>query len=718
MYLDPSKQLGVNEVGSLLNEFERWLKNVKKISNYDHAREDRGKRKEKLQQLIKESPKPVTLQRIADTIQSQLIMLSEEDQENLDILRDLVDFLQSISHVELTLHRETQNQTKATIEVSKSVENLTAQGPLSARIIGRVASTIKTPTTPTEFTFWVEDDEKIHLEIGSLVTARSKDVKVTGLVSEIQAYSDIESVLDSFYAHSFGQAEHEMRTKLPVIVNARVEVVRRSDGKTEPIRGNWPVYFATAQEIREAYGVDISPEHEVLAGFTYDDKRNPVPISLDARYIVGYEAAHINISGASGIATKTSYALFLLLNLLAYNNKQNERGDTVAAIAFNVKEADLMFIDSIRDLNEDTLAKIGTYQKYKEDIKLWEQANKNFGVKPVDWAKGGKFKFFAPMHFSPNGGVLSQRRDKIIRAFNYSLTTLVNVSQTSLYALFDPDDLDEKALSFISSMCEESRNNEFTFEQLIDRVKNALIGRDRNTEARGSGRAAERGDWFSFGGVMHHRATAQKILNRMKYSLDNQLRGLILKDAHNDNPIPVDKLRPGELWVIDITQLSDKGQRLVFQTVVRNVFRKLEERKALELTGQLDESLREFPKHVVIFVDELNKFVPSGREYSALKGDIVEMAARGRSVGMTLIGAQQLASKVDEEVLANTSTFVVGRSHAVEIHKPLYAWLAEGLKEKAMVLDKGWMLLWHCLHKRPVLIRFPRPLHKIYEEWR
>jgi DNA helicase HerA-like ATPase len=118
----------------------------------------------------------------------------------------------------------------------------------------------------------------------------------------------------------------------------------------------------------------------------------------------------------------------------------------------------------------------------------------------------------------------------------------------------------------------------------------------------------------------------------------------------------------------------------------------------------------------MIFVDELNKFVPAGREYSALKRDIVEMAARGRSVGMALCGAQQLASKVDEEVLANTSTFAVGRSHAVEIRKPPYGWLAEGLKERATTLDKGWMLLWHALHKRPVIIHFPLPLHKIWEK--
>lgn len=119
---------------------------------------------------------------------------------------------------------------------------------------------------------------------------------------------------------------------------------------------------------------------------------------------------------------------------------------------------------------------------------------------------------------------------------------------------------------------------------------------------------------------------------------------------------------------------------------------------------------------MAIFVDELNKFVPAGKQYSALKGEIIEMAARGRSIGLALIGAQQLASKVDEEVLANTSTFAVGRSHAVEIRKPPYSWLAKGLQEKAMILEKGWMLLWHTLHKRPVLIQFPLPLHQIYKE--
>ncbi|MEM3433432.1 MAG: hypothetical protein QXQ66_08170 [Candidatus Hadarchaeum sp.] len=685
-----------DDLNSLLEELDKWLKSEKKISNYPNARVDRDRRKGKLEELVRKAPRPPTLKRIADEIKDE-IELALSENEDPDVLQDIAEFFQNRLGVEVKTPFAPRFITEKQ-PVSAGIEP--TEPPVGARVIGRVAPTIRTPATPTEFTFWVEDSEDVHVETGSLVTARNEGgVRITGLVSEIQAVSDVETVLDSFYAHAFGRPEAELPTRLPLVMSAKVEVVRRSDGRTEPIRGTWPVTFATAKEIREAYGAEISPEHEVLAGFTYDDQGNPVPISLDARYVVGYEAAHINISGASGVATKTSYALFLLYGLLAYSEKCD---GSVAAVAFNVKEADLMFIDHLpEEWNE--LKRWEQHARLGPSVGLWFQARDHYGVDPIKWAQERRFRFFAPMHFRPEGGVLSQRRDDIIKPFNYSLDTLIRSGVGSLYALFDVGDLDEKALALIASMSEVARAESLTFETLIRRVEAAL-------------KSGDRGDWFTFGNTSHHKATAHKILNRMKHALDNQLRGVVLRSENTDQPIPIQDLRPGQLWVIDITQLSDKGQRLVFQTLVRTVFQKLEERKSLELTGQLQGELRAFPKHVVIFVDELNKFVPAGQEYSALKGEIVEMAARGRSVGMALCGAQQLASKVDEEVLANTSTFAVGRSHAVEIRKPPYAWLAEGLKERAMVLDKGWMLLWHSLHKRPVLVRFPLPLHRIFEE--
>ena len=696
--LNPEESLSKEDIADLVEEnkeFDKWLKRVKKISNYPHARFDREKRREKLREIIKKTPQPpITLKRIVETIE---LYIEQEDQ--VDIIQDIKEFFRDNLGVEVKFKE---------IEIGKRAEErpivTEREKLLSGRIIGRVAPTIRTPATPTEFWFWLEDDDSIRIETGSLITARSKTgIRITGLVSEIQSITDIDGVLDSYYAHSLGKPEEEMPTKLPSIVSAKVEVIRRSDGRNEPVKGMWPVFSATAKEIREAYGAEISPEHEILAGFTYDGDYSPVPVGIDSRYVMGYEAAHINISGASGVATKTSFALFLIYSLLSSNNRIliDKDQNSVAAIAFNVKEADLMFIDY---LPEDwrSFDQWINHARLGHSIKLWKQAKEDYGLDPINWKKKNKIKFFAPMHFRPEGGVLSQRKENVT-PFNYSLQSIISLGAGSLYTLFDPEDLDEKALALLASLSDEARiGGDFTFETVIRKMKNSV--------------QTGQSEWIKFGQSYHHRATAIKILNRLNHALDNQLKGIILKSENTDNPIPIASLRPGYLWVIDITQLRDKGQRLVFQTLVRSIFNKLETRKSLEITGQLKGELAKFPKHVVIFVDELNKFVPAGKQFSAVKGDIIEMAARGRSVGLSLIGAQQLASKVDEEVLANTSTFAVGRSHAVEIKKASYGWLPKGLQEKAMILEKGRMLLWHCLHKRPVLLHFPLPLHKIYEE--
>ncbi len=696
IWKDPSERLKKDEIEELLKKFDRWLKEEKKISHYPNARYDREKRIRELENIIDVNKKYPTLTRIS---QELAIRLESADDADLEILQDIQEFFEQHVGIPVSIPEEAVSMENVEKEPATSVEEKKKEDKgKETRWIGRVAPTLRSPSTPGEFTFWVEDNENIHIEVGSIVTAHNRGIRVTGLVTDLQAVTDVREVLDSFYAHAFGRPEVEMPTQIPVVVSAKVEVVRRSDGRMEPIRGTWPVTFASAKEIREAYGAQISPEDEILAGFTYDDQKDPVPIGLDSRYVVGYEAAHVNISGASGVATKTSYALFLLYALLAHSEQHNRK---VAAIAFNVKEADLMFIDKLPTWEK--MDQLKDHPRWGPSVRLWRQAKEDYGLDPIRWAHEGRFRFFAPMHFRPEGGVLSQRR-RDVNAFNYALKSLIKAGVGALYALFDPEDLDEKAVALIASMADLSKRKDFTFEALIKNVRQSM-------------QQGRRGDWFEIDGITHHRATANKILNRLHHALENQLKGVVLKAENTDHPIPLKDLRPNQLWVVDITQLSDKGQRLVFQTVVRTVFRLLEERKAAEISGRLDEdpTLREFPKYVVIFVDELNKFVPAGREFSVLKSEIVEIAARGRSVGLSLIGAQQLASKVDEEVLANTSTFAVGRSHPVEIRKPPYGWLAEGLKQKATLLNKGWMLLWHTLHNRPVLIHFPIPLHRLEE---
>ena len=171
------------------------------------------------------------------------------------------------------------------------------------------------------------------------------------------------------------------------------------------------------------------------------------------------------------------------------------------------------------------------------------------------------------------------------------------------------------------------------------------------------------------------------------------------------------------LWIIDISKLHPKGQRLVFSIVYNTLSLLLEAKRNNETTLRLGDRtipLENFPNKIVVFVDELNKFAPSGREFSPIKGSIVDITARGRSIGLSLLGAQQIASQVDSEILANTSTFLVGRSHAIGLKGGIFEWLKGGLKDKALILKKGDMILWHAIHNRPVIISFPKPVHYLY----
>jgi hypothetical protein len=73
------------------------------------------------------------------------------------------------------------------------------------------------------------------------------------------------------------------------------------------------IRFADAAGILKALGADqIKDENKVPAGLIEMSNGTKAPCFLDARYLLGPEGAHINISGISGQATKTSYVMFLL----------------------------------------------------------------------------------------------------------------------------------------------------------------------------------------------------------------------------------------------------------------------------------------------------------------------------------------------------------------------------------------------------------------------
>src|SRR5436309_1761602 len=82
----------------------------------------------------------------------------------------------------------------------------------------------------------------------------------------------------------------------------------------------------------------------------YTSAGRDAPVYLYADFLLGPEAAHLNISGVSGLATKTSAVEFLLASIFAHFPAHKGR---VAAVCFNVKGPDLCSVDQPGDLSAE-----------------------------------------------------------------------------------------------------------------------------------------------------------------------------------------------------------------------------------------------------------------------------------------------------------------------------------------------------------------------------
>ena len=84
-------------------------------------------------------------------------------------------------------------------------------------------------------------------------------------------------------------------------------------------------------------------------------------------------------------------------------------------------------------------------------------------------------------------------------------------------------------------------------------------------------------------------------------------------------------------------------------------------------------------------------------------------AERGRSLGISLLGAQQTASEVERRVVANCSLRVAGRLDAAEAERSEYGFLTKATRLRAALLQPGTMIVSQPEIPVAVLLTFPFP---------
>src|SRR5205823_8890429 len=100
-----------------------------------------------------------------------------------------------------------------------------------------------------------------------------------------------------------------------------------------------PVRVVRGEEFQRALYFDRM-EHRLPIGLT----RTGEPVFANLEFLDGTRGAHASISGVSGVATKTSYATFLLYSLF-HSGALGIEAANAKALIFNVKGEDLLWLD-------------------------------------------------------------------------------------------------------------------------------------------------------------------------------------------------------------------------------------------------------------------------------------------------------------------------------------------------------------------------------------
>ncbi len=397
---------------------------------------------------------------------------------------------------------------------------------------------------------------------------------------------------------------------------------------------------------------------------------------MNSQFLLGPEGAHLNISGISELAAKTSYAMFLIKSIL------DGGAESAAFIIFNVKSKDLMAIHK-PNLDEN-------FSQIVEDYKA-------LGL------SGAPFKnvrYYAP--FNENKGVttyLSESaveeylRENLLKKFKY----IYEDDRESLEMLFaDIDDSSQTIDSIMSKIADPSDEDFSCLE-----TWNEFLAQLAEFAAQTKYKSIQTVSWRKFNRVVNKEIKNDSMFANRAVAAKNECR---LEDE-------LKKISAGSVSVIDIAKLSTNKQAFVFGDVLKTVYK-------LKL-GEYDaaDEILNVPSKIVIFVDELNKYgSKDASKNSPILRQILDVAERGRSLGIILFGAEQFLSNIHPRISGNCATFAFGRTNVIETTTRDFSAFLSTYKNILTRLEQGEYVIQNPIFRSLLKIYFPKPIYQQFKD--
>lgn len=539
-------------------------------------------------------------------------------------------------------------------------------------------------------TFTVGLGEGQSLEVDDLVAVTTPDpagdVTTFGIVAE--SYAQLEGA--SLPSDTGVIAAGEMPGEL--VRTAEVQVVR-----VDPER--W-IAAHPGRPVRRARGMERAMalyEDTMTRKLAVGTGRDGEPIHLDLDFVDGTKGGHVSISGISGVATKTSTALALVRLMLEHPDMRRR----ARVLVFNVKGEDLLHLDRP---NSRYAARADRQELDRRWAALGLPAAGPFPSVGV-WAPP-----------RPDGAAHAASRQEDVRVFGWTPYAFA-VEGLLRFCFTEAADM-RNQLSFL----EERVRGELARRAVPVQGRPGSLGlldgpaggdparraaRPPSELAAGPfGDLGELVDWLSDrlsdeawtagagrGWVANTApGTIQAFIRRLQGAA-GRLRGLVRADAQ---AIPRGDAAANEppVAVVHLTPLHDFAQRFVVGTLLAQTFAAKEAgaREPIEL----------------VVLDELNKYAPREGQ-SPIKETLIDIAQRGRSLGVILIGAQQQASLVAPEVTQNAAVRISGRLDPAEAERAEYGWLSPQARQRARLLMQGRVLLSQPSVPAPLAVEIPFP---------
>ena len=558
--------------------------------------------------------------------------------------------------------------------------------------IGKIVATESHPTTIDEFSFWT----KVDLIISPFDVVKVSHINNSftyGVVREISHITDSAGFLANFISSDFGDLNANSNTDRIGMNYVRATVIHNSDDIYTPVLNGSDVSLATKEDVEAALGLEElqSGEYITCGSIEMYEKLGPehklkIPVKLNTRFLLGPDGAHLNISGISGLASKTSYTMFLIKSIQEHYLRQDKatRGK-VAFVVLNVKGADLLAIDRPREYKNEKQKEL-IAQKYS-DLGLSTEPVKNV-------------KYFYPYSGKdlPTSLITSevyekQKSSKQAFSFKY----LYEEDNVRLDLLFS--DIDDPNLTMESIISTIATSNEFRDLRTWDEFLEKIDSYTQTSQSNGQNRDIQIASWKKFKRIVRKNIENNAIFAQRIAEKQREVR---LREA-------ISKIQGNDIFVIDIAKLDGGLQSFVFGDVIKAVSDLIQ--------GQYDDSwdVKNPPDKIVVFVDELNKYAAADISNSPLLTQIRDVAERGRSLGIVLFSAEQFKSAVNSKVTGNCSTHAYGRTNSVELSHSSYKFVSNTDKTNMTRLRQGEYIIQNPVLKTLLKIRFPEPVYFQFE---